>query len=125
MRIQQISAITLAVTNMDETITFYKKLGLEISYREEDSGFTTFRVGNDALNLVLVPSKVEGWWGRVIIRVNSVDSIYEHIKVSGLTPEKPKDAPWGERFFHIWDPDGHEISFAESLPENQDLDKDF
>ncbi len=22
---------------------------------------------------------------------------------------------WGERFFHISDPDGHELSFAESL----------
>jgi len=30
--------------------------------------------------------------------------------------ESPKDAPWGERFFHVTDPDGHEISFAEPLP---------
>lgn len=25
-------------------------------------------------------------------------------------------AAWGERFFHITDPDGHELSFAELLP---------
>jgi uncharacterized glyoxalase superfamily protein PhnB len=24
----------------------------------------------------------------------------------------PRDAQWGERFFHVTDPDGHEISFA-------------
>ena len=25
------------------------------------------------------------------------------------------DVPWGERFFHISDPDGHEMSFAKLL----------
>jgi hypothetical protein len=24
----------------------------------------------------------------------------------------PRDAEWGERFFHLTDPDGHELSFA-------------
>jgi hypothetical protein len=24
----------------------------------------------------------------------------------------PRDAPWGERYFHVSDPDGHELSFA-------------
>src|SRR5438094_9365715 len=24
----------------------------------------------------------------------------------------PRDAEWGERFFHVTDPDGHELSFA-------------
>jgi uncharacterized glyoxalase superfamily protein PhnB len=27
----------------------------------------------------------------------------------------PSDAPWGERYFHIRDPDGHELSFARRL----------
>jgi len=30
--------------------------------------------------------------------------------------ESPRDAAWGERFFHVTDPDGHELSFAEPLP---------
>ena len=25
------------------------------------------------------------------------------------------DAPWGERYFHVRDPDGHELSFARLL----------
>jgi len=32
---------------------------------------------------------------------------------TGLKPESPRDAAWGERFFHVTDPDGHELSFAE------------
>src|ERR1700737_4496053 len=27
----------------------------------------------------------------------------------------PHDAEWGERFFHLIDPDGHELSFARPL----------
>ena len=31
----------------------------------------------------------------------------------GWTPRRsPRDAKWGERYFHITDPDGHELSFA-------------
>jgi uncharacterized glyoxalase superfamily protein PhnB len=34
----------------------------------------------------------------------------------GDEPETaPRDADWGERFFHLIDPDGHELSFARSL----------
>ena len=33
-----------------------------------------------------------------------------------LTPDtEPRDAEWGERFFHVTDPDGHELSFARPL----------
>ena len=31
------------------------------------------------------------------------------------TPVCPRDAEWGERYFHIADPDGHELSFAKPL----------
>ncbi len=38
------------------------------------------------------------------------------IQAQALMPDSPTDAPWGERFFHVTDPDGHELSFAELLP---------
>jgi hypothetical protein len=28
---------------------------------------------------------------------------------------QPRDAEWHERYFHISDPDGHEISFAKPV----------
>ena len=30
-------------------------------------------------------------------------------------PFAPRDATWGERYFHIVDPDGHELSFAQPI----------
>ena len=115
MSIKQISAITLAVRDMNKAIEFYKKLGLDISYGGEKSFFTTLRAGESALNLILVPERHNDWWGRVILRVDRVDEVYKRLRKAGLHPEEPRNATWGERFFHIWDPDGHEISFAELL----------
>jgi uncharacterized GH25 family protein len=37
-------------------------------------------------------------------------------EAQGLEFEPPRDAAWGERFFHITEPDGHELGFAELLP---------
>ena len=35
---------------------------------------------------------------------------------AGYAPDgEPADAPWRERYYHITDPDGHEISFARPL----------
>jgi uncharacterized glyoxalase superfamily protein PhnB len=49
----------------------------------------------------------------VIFHVDDVDAFYAQALVEGLMPDfAPKDAAWGERYFHITDPDGHELSFA-------------
>ncbi len=120
MSIKQISAVTLAVRDMTRAVEFYKKLGMEISYGGGDSFFTTFRAGEDALNLILAPGRQQEWWGRVILRVGAVDEVHERLKKAGLEPEEPRDAAWGERFFHIWDPDGNELSFAEVLPSREE-----
>ncbi|GIW83247.1 MAG: hypothetical protein KatS3mg105_5054 [Gemmatales bacterium] len=35
----------------------------------------------------------------------------------GHSPEfSPRNADWGERYFHVRDPDGHVLSFAQHLP---------
>ncbi len=37
-------------------------------------------------------------------------------ELKGFTPEAPpRDAAWGERYFHLTDPDGHALSFARPL----------
>ena len=53
------------------------------------------------------------WWGRVIFYVADVDALYDRALGAGYQPAAvPRDAEWGERFFHVIDPDGHERSFA-------------
>jgi hypothetical protein len=50
-------------------------------------------------------------WGRLIIHVSDVDHFRAYIK-KGFYVDSPQDVSWGERYFHMPDPDGHELSFA-------------
>ena len=116
MRIKHISAITLAVRDMGLGIEFYQKLGFELSYGGKTSGFSSLRADDAIVNLAAASGYEGGWWGRVIFRVEDVDALGRALKAAGLKPDAPpRDAPWGERFFHITDPDGHELSFAALL----------
>src|SRR6266478_4621331 len=55
------------------------------------------------------------WWGRVIFYAD-VDALYGRALAAGYQPTTvPRDAEWGERYFHLIDPDGHELSFARPL----------
>ena len=55
-------------------------------------------------------------WGRVIFYVEDVDAVDRQAIDAGHHPSfVPTDAPWGERYFHIRDPHGHELSFARPL----------
>jgi hypothetical protein len=54
-------------------------------------------------------------WGRLIFYVTDVDALWTHLSERGLDPEIPQDASWGERYFHMPDSDGHELSFARPL----------
>ena len=52
----------------------------------------------------------------MIFHVSDVDAFHRRALEQGLAPTTtPGDAPWGERYFHISDPDGHELSFARPL----------
>jgi len=115
--IESISAITLATHDMARAVGFYRKLGFELVYGDNNAAFTTFRVGPNYLNLIAQPHQRHWWWwGRVIFYVADVDGFYAHVIAAGLKPETtPRDAEWGERFFHLVDPDGHELSFARQL----------
>jgi catechol 2,3-dioxygenase-like lactoylglutathione lyase family enzyme len=114
--VEKISAVTLRVANMEASVRFYKDiLGLEISYGGEGSSFTSLRTkdGDTILNLEHGNPDIE--WGRLIFHVSDVDRFWEYLTEKGFHPESPCDASWGERYFHMTDPDGHELSFARRL----------
>ena len=54
-------------------------------------------------------------WERLIFHVSDVDRFWAYLRERGLCPELPQDASWGERYFHMSDPDGHELSFARPI----------
>jgi catechol 2,3-dioxygenase-like lactoylglutathione lyase family enzyme len=114
--ITSLSAVTLATRDMARAVCFYEALGFPRKYGGPSKAFTSFAFGGTFLNLIADPRGPAGWWGRVIVHVSDVDRMYGKALAAGLTPEcAPADALWGERYFHIVDPDGHEISFAKPI----------
>jgi catechol 2,3-dioxygenase-like lactoylglutathione lyase family enzyme len=115
--IEKISAVTFRVANMKESVRFYRDvLGMELLYGGEGAGFSSLRA-KDAQSAVLNLEQGDGVtrWGRLIFYVTDVNAIWTHLKESGFDPEIPRNASWGERYFHMPDPDGHELSFAHPL----------
>lgn len=103
---------------MARAVAFYADLGFALHYGGAEADFTSFHAGgNGYLNLIAVPPDTRiAWWGRTIFHVSDVDAMYQRILAAGHMPEMPpSDAPWGERYFHVLDPDGHELSFARLL----------
>ncbi|HEX7931585.1 MAG TPA: VOC family protein [Paraburkholderia sp.] len=114
--IESLSAITLATADMPQAVRFYEALGFPLKFGGAQAAFTSFAFGGTYLNLIADPRAPVNWWGRVIVYVSDVDAMYRKALAAGLTPSlTPSDAPWGERYFHISDPDGHELSFAKPL----------
>jgi uncharacterized glyoxalase superfamily protein PhnB len=116
--IESISAITLAPHDMARSVRFYRALGFMLRYGGEDASFTSLAVGGSYLNIcTCAPDSTISWWGRVIFYVSDVDALYAQVVAQGLSPQfAPRDASWGERYFHLTDPDGHELSFARPVP---------
>ncbi len=124
--IESLSAVTLVTTDMARSVAFYSDLGFEFRYGGADAGFTSLLVGGSYLNLQLDASWTppEQVWGRVIIWVDDVDAVHSRAVTAGHVPStEPADAPWGERYFHLSDPDGHELSFARPLEDARPLEE--
>ena len=120
----EINAITLAVSEMGPSLDFYADaLELPVVYGGPESDFTSLRWGTNFVNLFVHPTPIT-FWGRVILHVEDPDHVHAMLSdavASGRLPEgcephvSPANAPWGERYFHVNDPNGHEISFARPL----------
>lgn len=117
MNIEKISALTIKVGDMRRSVHFYRDLlGLKILYGGENADFSSFRpkdVEQTILNLE--QGRPVNHWGRIIFYVEDVDKFWAYMKEKGFNPDRPRDAQWGERYFHLHDPDGHELSFAQPL----------
>ncbi len=144
MKVYRISAITLKVKDMEKSCSLYSKIpGFRLTYGGKPSDrFTTFEIGKESkatyLNLELIEEekdssdfykksnlgrkmKASEDFGRIIFHTENVDRLYsymkhdEYISKSIVFENEPTNASWGERFFHIREPNGYQLSFAQPL----------
>ena len=115
--LQCLSAVTVQTPDMARAVAFYRSLGFAVRYGGVQADFTSFVVGPNYLNLMRGAGSRPAQ-GRIIFHVSDVDAMYARALAAGWQPDtRPADAPWGERYFHLSDPDGHRLSFARSLGE--------
>lgn len=102
---------------MAASVRFYLALGFKLAYGGPEADFTSYKVGSGHWNVVKAADNTAwSWWGRAILYVDDVDGLYHRAVAAGYSPStSPADAAWGERYFHLCDPDGHELSFARLL----------
>lgn len=130
-----ISAVTLIIRDMKKSCSFYSKVpGFELIYGGSiDDAFTTYQIGKQKplmyLNLELEGSASSArfskcqprFFGRIIFYTADVDKWYSYFVNNAsfsnliLLVHEPLDAPWGERYFHLREPDGYELSFAHPM----------
>lgn len=125
MAANRISAITICVKDMSCSFKFYSRIpGFSLAHGGPAESFTSFEVGkgsNIYLNLELANETSAQNFGRIIFHVDSVDEMHEHLRndpflsSNALIESRPQDAPWGERYFHVRDPDGYQLSFAKPI----------
>jgi catechol 2,3-dioxygenase-like lactoylglutathione lyase family enzyme len=134
--VYRISAVTLIIKNMNKSCNFYGQIpGFKLVYGGSlNDSFTTFQIGKadtpGYLNLELVSNSAisnsnndidRKHYGRIIFYVDDVDKLYSYFKNSKEISNtivfeiEPRDASWGERYFHIREPDGYQLSFAEPI----------
>lgn len=121
MKLKSIAGVIFLVTDLDQTIKFYKALGFE--FRKQNPGISAHaylnwfwieflmkdRVVTEALKED-VDKKAAGQYMHV--NVEDVDDYYQDLLAQGLNPvSKPEDFPWGHREFVLQDPDGHKLVF--------------
>ena len=136
MKVYKISAVTLIIKNMERSCNFYSQIpGFKVVYGgTDDSTFTTYEIVESNakmyLNLELGTSHGDNCdehdagkrcFGRIIFSTEDVDKLYRYFKQSESISKtiyfenEPTDASWGERYFHIREPDGYQLSFATPL----------
>ena len=118
--------INLVVTDMEASLAFYRRLGVDIPDRmpqwdpHHRSANTAGGLDFDLDSVVFTRQWDEGWGGRkngagsvVVFKVETredVDEIYNDLVGAGYKGQQaPYDAFWGARFAVIEDPDGNAV----------------
>ncbi len=125
----ELDAIGIVVRDMDATLGFYRLLGLPVP--EDAAGHVEVPLGG-GMRLMFDTEEVlrsfhAGWTrppdgGRVGLAVRvpapaDVDALHARLAAAGHRTElAPFDAPWGQRYATVLDPDGTGVDLYAPLP---------
>ncbi|MET8471397.1 VOC family protein [Streptomyces sp. NPDC006422] len=115
-------AIGVATSDLTATLAFYRRLGLTFPDGAEQLPHVEAELaGGIRLMFDPVPEAGERGRGRIGLAFHcgdaaGVDATYEDLTGAGHHGEaKPWDAPWGQRYAVVLDPDGNQVDLFAPL----------
>jgi uncharacterized glyoxalase superfamily protein PhnB len=128
--VPQLNAIGIVVSDMAETIRFYRILGLDVPATPDEGHVDTFLPNGVRFMLdseETMRSFREGWkreqGNQIALAFEcespaEVDELYARVTEAGFHGEKePWDAFWGQRYAVLKDPTGVDVSLYAALPQ--------
>jgi len=122
--------IGITVNHLGKSLAFYRTLGLAIPEGQDDEFHVEF-TNNKGISIGFIPKstmlKTDPTWveptgnGRISLQFESasskeVDETYAKLISAGYTSFKaPWDAPWGQRFAQVLDPDENNVALFADL----------
>ena len=119
----RIDHIHIEVDDLPAAVAFYReRLGLKPSLHEPHTAI--FEVGEGTALVVdrAAPARPDDLRGAprgvtIAIRAEPLDRKYAELRARGLEAlEPPTERAWGERTFHVRDPEGYIFEFTEPAP---------
>ena len=127
----------LSVTNLANSLKFYKTIGFKIEYERPENKFVFISLGEIQFMLQEITDR-DKWeiaplsypFGNGInfqLEVDNVDEIYKNLKENNYTIAFEMEENWyrqddkllGNKEFLIQDPDGYLLRFSEDLGEKE------
>jgi lactoylglutathione lyase len=126
---ERVDYVILYVGDLDRAISFYRDV-IGLPFKFSEAGYAEFATEGakfalyDRAGLQTLIGR-EGTDGEttmeVAFLVDDVDGEARRLRAAGVDVlSGPVDRPWGQRTFHLLDPDGHVVELAQELPRDQE-----
>jgi lactoylglutathione lyase len=116
-----LEGLTLHVADVERAREFYQRLPGAVLVDHRPGQFALLQIGKARLGLLTrryLPAGAPGFHLEISTAAAAVDEAYERVRSAGIQPDgPPTDRGWGERTFHVTDPDGNQIEFDSRLGE--------
>lgn len=125
----RLETVGLIVDDMPASLAFYRQLGLEIPFEADGEDHVelagSVHIAWDTVTIIKLGDPAwNGSSGRIALAfqcdsAGEVNVLYGKLEELGFGHATPWDAPWGQRYARLRDPDGNRVELFALLPEDQ------